>query len=233
MQGHLLWNAGRSISDYLEDHASTLIQNKTVLELGAGAGLPSLVCAIRGACQVVVSDYPDIELIENRRHNISHCTLLSSQSNIHAEGYVWGAPVETLIQHLRHPIDSCTETGRPDPSLQTDPFPRFDLLLLADLLFNHSEHARLLSTVRSTLSLTPTARALVFFTPYRPQLLQKDLAFFELAQTTSQDTLGGPLEVRKVLETVLEDVMFPDDSGDERLRRTVFGYEMLWRDLQP
>jgi len=233
MQGHLLWNAGRSISDYLEDHASTLIQNKTVLELGAGAGLPSLVCAIRGACQVVVSDYPDIELVENLRHNISDCALLSSQSNIHAEGYVWGAPVETLIQHLRHPIDSCTETGRPDPSLQTDPFPRFDLLLLADLLFNHSEHARLLSTVRSTLSLTPTARALVFFTPYRPQLLQKDLAFFELAQTTSQDTLGGPLEVRKVLETVLEDVMFPDDSGDERLRRTVFGYEMLWRDLQP
>ena len=63
---------------------------KDVLELGAGAGLPSLVCVLLGAkkvrvcclpvCQflsslvkVVVTDYPDTDLIENLKHNIEHC----------------------------------------------------------------------------------------------------------------------------------------------------------------
>lgn len=37
------------MSEYLEEHADRLIVGKDVLELGAGAGLPSLVCAVRGA----------------------------------------------------------------------------------------------------------------------------------------------------------------------------------------
>ena len=48
-KGHLLWNAGRVVSEYLEDDAARLIEGKDVLELGAGAGLPSLICAGRGA----------------------------------------------------------------------------------------------------------------------------------------------------------------------------------------
>ena len=51
--GHELWNAGKIASAYLETHASDLIGGKTVLELGAGAGLPSLTCALRGASQVI------------------------------------------------------------------------------------------------------------------------------------------------------------------------------------
>ena len=52
--GHHLWNAGRLISTYLEKNPSLII-NKTVLELGAGAGLPSLVCGVLGAKKVVVT----------------------------------------------------------------------------------------------------------------------------------------------------------------------------------
>ena len=37
------------MSNYLEEHAEELVQGKDVLELGAGAGLPSLTCAIKGA----------------------------------------------------------------------------------------------------------------------------------------------------------------------------------------
>jgi len=56
-----------------------------VLELGAGGGLPSLVCALSGAAHVVVTDYPDADLIENLRYNITHCGPLPQNSNIVAE----------------------------------------------------------------------------------------------------------------------------------------------------
>jgi predicted nicotinamide N-methyase len=58
-----------------------------VLELGAGAGLPSIVCALSGAKQVVVTDYPDAELVENLQYNIAHCDGLSDQTQFTAE--VW------------------------------------------------------------------------------------------------------------------------------------------------
>ncbi|EGP92368.1 uncharacterized protein MYCGRDRAFT_31648 [Zymoseptoria tritici IPO323] len=200
--GHLLWNAGRTIADYLELNKDTLISNKTVLELGAGAGLPSIICATNGAKQVVVTDYPDADLIENLEKN---CKLVPQPRNIHAAGYLWGAEAAKVKGFLP---EAESEAG-------------FDLLILADVLFNHSEHARLLLSIQQTLKKTSDAQALVFFTPYRPWLLEKDLAFFDLARE-------GGFTVEKILEKVMEKVMFEEDRGDELLRRTVFGYTLKW-----
>ena len=184
------------ISTYLEEHSDDLVKGKTILELGAGAGLPSLVCALNGASQVVVTDYPDAELVENLRYNIEHCELLPEPRNIAAEvreayqtpeisltiaqGYLWGAPTEVLTSHLSNED-------------------RFDSLILADLLFNHSEHTKLIKTVELTLKKTPEACAYVFFTPYRPWLLQKDLAFFDLAREAG-------FVVTKTLEKMMDKV---------------------------
>ncbi|KAF2199564.1 hypothetical protein GQ43DRAFT_398488 [Delitschia confertaspora ATCC 74209] len=201
--GHFLWNAGKTISIYLEENAERLVKDKTVLELGAGAGLPSLVCSLNGAAKVVVTDYPDADLIDNLRYNITHCDLLKNPSKIFAEGYLWGAPIEDLTKHL--------------PEGQSG----FDVLILADLLFNHSEHEKLIKTVLTTLKKSPSAHAYVFFTPYRPWLLEKDLAFFDLAQNSG-------LVVNKLFEKVMDKVMFEEDPGDELLRRTVYGYELSW-----
>ncbi|KAF2251172.1 hypothetical protein BU26DRAFT_592254 [Trematosphaeria pertusa] len=200
--GHFLWNAGRTISTYLEERASHLVQAKTVLELGAGGGLPSLVCALSGAAQVVVTDYPDADLIDNLRYNITHCSLLPARSNIVAEGYLWGAPTGDLTKHL----SGCSA---------------FDVLILADLLFNHSAHSQLVKTVQLMLKKSPTSRAFVFFTPYRPWLLEKDLAFFDLAREAG-------FTVTKTFEKLMDKVMFEEDPGDELLRRTVYGYELSW-----
>ncbi|ORY13195.1 putative methyltransferase-domain-containing protein [Clohesyomyces aquaticus] len=200
--GHFLWNAGRTISDFLEERASDLVKHKTVLELGAGGGLPSLVCSVNGASSVVVTDYPDHDLIENLQYNIDHCELLPSPPNIIAKGYLWGASTEDLTKDL--------------PNGST-----FDVLILADLLFNHSEHAKLIKTVQKTLTRSTTSRAYVFFTPYRPWLLQKDLSFFDLARDSG-------FVVEKTFEKVMDKVMFEEDPGDELLRRTVYGYELSW-----
>lgn len=164
-----------------------MLEGKSVLELGAGAGLPSLICASNGASSVLVTDYPDADLVENLEKN---CALLPEPGKCRAAGYLWGASTEGLKAHL-------PESEREDG---------FDLLILADLLFNHSEHAKLVSSVQKTLKKDPAAQALVFFTPYRPWLLEKDLAFFDLAR-------DGGFVVEKMLEKVMDKVMFEEDPG--------------------
>ena len=219
--GHHLWNAGRIVSKYLESQKSR-IESRTVLELGAGAGLPSLVCAIIGAKAVVVTDYPDPDLIENLQYNIDHCQAANKtedqvdiKSRITAKGYLWGADPSDLLVHVD------PSTGQVDISI--GPMKGFDILILADLLFNHSEHAKLVSTIKQTLKRSSQSEALVFFTPYRPWLLEKDLAFFDLVRENG-------FNVKKVLEEMMDKVMFENDRGDEEIRRTVFGYVVKWKE---
>jgi EEF1A N-terminal glycine/lysine methyltransferase len=175
-----------------------------VLELGAGAGLPSLVAAVLGARMVVVSDYPDQPLVDNLQHNIDACSFLQNKINVVAEGYLWGSSPQNLTKHLQRDDEG------------------FDLLILADILFNHSEHGKLLLTVRECLKKSPESTALVFFTPYRPWLLDKDLAFFDLAREAG-------LQVEKICEQVMDKVMFEHDRGDETLRKTVYGFQLKWK----
>lgn len=189
-QGHYLWNAGKVISNYIEDHAEQLVKGKTVLELGAGAGLPSITASLHGATTVVATDYPDGDLIENLQINVTARHTVLPKGDMHAAGHLWGADPSELFSYLP-PQDSSKV---------------FDVLILADLLFNHSEHAKLLQTLSRTLKRTSEARALVFFTPYRPWLLDKDLAFFDLAAKAG-------FVVTKILESVMEKVMFEEDPG--------------------
>ena len=46
------WNSAKCFADYLDLNAQELCMGKNVLELGAGAGLPSLVTALNGARKV-------------------------------------------------------------------------------------------------------------------------------------------------------------------------------------
>jgi EEF1A N-terminal glycine/lysine methyltransferase len=104
------------------------------------------------------------------------------------QGCLWGSSPEKLTRHLDQPSSG------------------FDLLILADLLFNHSEHSKLISSVQQTLKKSSEPRALVFFTPYRPWLLEKDLAFFDLARDAG-------FTVEKLFEHIMERAMFENDRG--------------------
>ncbi|OJD33276.1 nicotinamide n-methyltransferase [Diplodia corticola] len=218
--GHHIWNAARTISRFLEtlpQQDTATIRGRTVLELGAGAGLPSLVCALGGAARVVCTDYPDADLVDNLRRNAAEASpevaAAYEAGVLRVEGYLWGADPAVLLGHLRG-VDGPEGTEGEG----------FDVVILADLLFNHSEHGKLVESVRRTLKREGDAVAYVFFSPYRPWLLERDLAFFDLAR-------DGGLRVRKLGESVMEKVMFEEDPGDELLRRTVFSYELRWADL--
>lgn len=80
----MIWNAGRTIADYLEQSPG-IVRNKYVLEFGAGAALPSIVCGLSGAAIVVATDYPDADLIENIRYNLQHSASELDMASVVAE----------------------------------------------------------------------------------------------------------------------------------------------------
>jgi EEF1A N-terminal glycine/lysine methyltransferase len=211
LEAHRLWTGSRVLARYFEDHPD-LVAGKTVLELGAGAGLPSLVAAICRARKAVVTDYPDPDLVANMWDNIRACERVVNgfesgrlpDGALVAEGYVWGADVKPLLEHM------------PPESKEG-----FDVLILADLLFRHSEHGKLVHTISTALRRDADAMALVFFTSYRPWLRHKDLRFFDTAREAG-------FVVEHVLEEKLDQPMFQDDPGDLDVRRTCSGYVVRW-----
>ncbi|CCU75574.1 unnamed protein product [Blumeria hordei] len=212
--GHYLWNGARRVSAYLEEHPM-LVRGQTILELGAGGGLPSLVSAQLGAACVVMTDYPDADLVQNLARNAqefkgeaARADALAATTLI-AQGFCWGTDCEEVLKHLSPQACVAPESLG------------FDVVILADLLFNHSEHAKLLASLQGTLKKKEHATALVFFTPYRPWLLPQDMAFFDLVRAAG-------MSVEKVMEEKTERAMFEEDPGDEELRKTVFGYIVKW-----
>ncbi len=161
----------------------------------------------------MISDYPEADLIANLRHNIAATSSrFPPGARVVAEGYVWGGDAGALLGHLVASSPARADGAAAAGVTATELAQHgregtgFDVLVLADLLFNHSEHGRLVATVRATLKREREARALVFFTPHRPWLLEKDLEFLRLAEEAG-------LAVSKVGEWVRERVMFEEDRG--------------------
>ncbi|EIN04216.1 hypothetical protein PUNSTDRAFT_76907 [Punctularia strigosozonata HHB-11173 SS5] len=210
--GHYLWNASRSFASYLDQHTE-LFRDKNVLELGAGGGLPGIVTALDGARYVVLTDYPDASLIDNLKVNVDRNVPAAAQSAVHVTGYIWGHDVDPLLQQLQE--------GE-----------KFHLIILSDLVFNHSQHDALLKTCDLALAERPTSPTssasssaeeagpcvLVFYTHHRPHLADRDMQFFEKAR-----------ERRWRCEEILTErfpPMFPDDPGEEEVRSTVHGWRL-------
>ena len=80
----LRWNTSRVLSSYLLRNPA-LVQGRSVLELGAGAGLPSIISATAGAKKVVVTDYPDQQLVENLSYNVEINIAETQLANVEVE----------------------------------------------------------------------------------------------------------------------------------------------------
>ncbi|BGP21680.1 nicotinamide N-methyltransferase [Rhodotorula toruloides] len=235
--GHILYPAAIALSQFLELHASSLLhgldgkgkgRGKAVLELGAGGGLPGLTAALEGAGTVVISDFPDAALVKNIGQNVeTNIAALNSDfvAETSAKGFTWGSPPDSLLEVLGGPFGSR----------------KFDLILLSDLVFNHSQHAALLNTCLSCLSTAspqPLLRSqsteappcdlsdrstlsspavLCFFSHHRPWLVEADLAILDLAREKGW-------KVTKVWEDPEAGPAFPEDGGDLAIRSTVHGW---------
>lgn len=213
-EAHHLWNGSRVAAQYFEADPAGTVKDRNVLELGAGAGLPSLVAAALGARRVVMTDFPDADILATMEKNIAECRIIPPAAGeaeggrtkadvIISKGFVWGFDPQPLLAEL--------------PASH----PKFDVLILADLLFRHSEHGKLLDTIRDTMARDAGAKAYVFFTSYRPWLQHKDMAFFDLARERG-------FAVDKILERKMERPLFEDDPGDREVLKTCTGWVVRW-----
>lgn len=70
----ILWPAAEGLAEYLDENPN-LVRNKTVLELGCGLGLPSLVASHLGGKVLATDFHPDVEeyFLRNCRHSSVEC----------------------------------------------------------------------------------------------------------------------------------------------------------------
>eukprot|EP00890_Picochlorum_soloecismus_P001884 jgi/Picsp_1/2697/NSC_00927-R1_nicotinamide n-methyltransferase nnt1 len=69
-----IWPAAIILCQYLERHWSQLIKGQSVIELGAGIGLPCLLCARMGASKAVITDY-DPKVVSHVSENAKKCSV--------------------------------------------------------------------------------------------------------------------------------------------------------------
>lgn len=94
--GHV-WEGCLVLADFIVQNSSKF-ENKSILELGAGCALPSMVVSRFNPKRVVCTDYPDPDLIDHIRTLIqqNQCT------NIEIDSYEWGEESLKLLSSLNN-----------------------------------------------------------------------------------------------------------------------------------
>ena len=145
LHANSIWVSSIYLADHIADLNLDLYINKSdeeekkirVLELGASAGLPSILVAklFPTSALVTVTDYPDDKLIKTLENNVQsnnvadHCKVLP---------YAWGSdPTEVL--------GNGNSKG-------------FDVVIAADTLWNPELHPIFIDSLKSTLKKSSTSR---------------------------------------------------------------------------
>ena len=157
-----IWPGAVKCADFLRKHP-TVCKNKYVLELGAGAALPSLVSLALGASTVVITDFPNERILHNiKRMVIQNKFKLEHQAYVRE--HAWGSDTQECLDL------SYGSMG-------------FDVVLLCESFWNatYRLHRPLLASLYKLLSVNGVA--IVSFSHHitddHPP--ERDLEFFQLA----------------------------------------------------
>lgn len=116
-----IWSGSIKLAEKLIEYRET-IKDSTVLEFGAAAGLPSLVCGRLLAKRVCSSDYPSQTVIDVLKDNIAANTSTGAVqcTEHHVVPHIWGEDVT--------PLTSVNNNEK------------FDVVLAAECLWKHDSH---------------------------------------------------------------------------------------------
>lgn len=155
----MIWSGATVLAKYLASRSERhRIADCSVLEFGAAAGLPSIVCNLLGAKTVCASDYPSEAVIANLNKNVDrNC---KSSSSISVVPHLWGEDVTELLL-INNGI-------------------QFDVVLAAECLWHHTSHSLLITSICNVLR--PGGSAYITFSHHVPGLEHDDLNFFTLAE---------------------------------------------------
>jgi predicted nicotinamide N-methyase len=137
-----IWPGSIVLADFICENYS-LFRSSDILEIGAGAGLPSLVVSkIGNESRIVCTDYPRKDIIEN----LTKLCEVNDCPNVTIEGHIWGEDPENLLK-------------------QTSNKQGFDIILLAELLWKdtYALQKKLLQSVRSSLKKSETSKVYLSF----------------------------------------------------------------------
>jgi predicted nicotinamide N-methyase len=186
-----IWPGCKVMADYLAGNVD-LVRSKYVLELGAGAALPSLICSKLCAQFVCATDYPEPSVLDNIRtlcgkngvsitNEVSISTAVTHDASAFVvAGLEWGnASDENNVLQLSELHWKSTHA--------CEPFPKFDIIICAELLWRDTRiHQKaLLDTIYALLS-ADGGKALISFA-HRPtdgHSEGDDLEFFAAAEAS-------------------------------------------------
>ncbi|KAM0789346.1 hypothetical protein ACM66B_000178 [Microbotryomycetes sp. NB124-2] len=139
---HHVWNSSLVLADKIS-LGEIQVREQSVLELGAGAGIPSLVSAVcGGAKQVLVTDFDDPAIVANLKRNVEtvvkHHNL--DHAAISAQGFTWGSSPGKVL--------ASSHDGQ-----------GFDVILLADCIWNGFAHDVLVESLSACLRNLSTSDA--------------------------------------------------------------------------
>jgi nicotinamide N-methyltransferase len=149
-----LWKGSIILAEEMIQRAN-LFQNMTVLELGAAAGVPSIIAGKIGASFICSSDYPSNSVLKALKSNL-HNNGIQAQ----VVGHKWGDNVSVLLLELK---------GR-----------KYDRVIASECLWKHQAHSDLLQTVQNCL--IPGGLFILTYSHHINGLEDADNKFFEIAE---------------------------------------------------
>eukprot|EP00596_Hydrurales_sp_CCMP1899_P005765 CAMPEP_0119045834 /NCGR_PEP_ID=MMETSP1177-20130426/42807_1 /TAXON_ID=2985 /ORGANISM="Ochromonas sp, Strain CCMP1899" /LENGTH=218 /DNA_ID=CAMNT_0007018217 /DNA_START=237 /DNA_END=890 /DNA_ORIENTATION=+ len=156
----VVWFGARTLSRYLTVDKKEKIEGRSVIELGAGAGLCSIACRKIEASVVTVSDYPSPSVILNLRDNIrkNFGNDEGENSNFFVVEHIWGSDVTSLLSPLN---------GK-----------QYDVVVASECLWKADTHENFAISINNVLK--PGGTVYLSFSHHIPGNEAQDLNFFEI-----------------------------------------------------
>ncbi|CBZ25099.1 conserved hypothetical protein [Leishmania mexicana MHOM/GT/2001/U1103] len=236
--GHKLWNAAKYLVKRMDERMID-VRGKSVIELGAGLGVPALAAYKNGARLCVMTDYPDTHLLDILALNLeTNCAPGDIDADVKGEmeqqarqqlangGGLDRFSADQLEAAMR--TRCCVEPllwGKKEDigkvMQYTTGSAGYDIVLLSDIIFNHVCNDDLADTLATLLAKNTHAAGYCVFSHHRAYKQLHDFEFFDKC-------------VRRGLQYEQLDeqdypMMFPEDRGPESVRQPVKCYKITRR----